>query len=146
MGAGAEEAPPVTVRQRQPRLLDAGYLAFLREKPCCCGCNRPPRSEAAHIRIGLFAKHMKPHDKDAVPLNAWCHRLAPDAQHQDEIGFWERRGIDPFDIAARLYAEYGGTGGAPKRKRTKIRPRLPKERRAKIASRPFGKQKRSFGR
>lgn len=134
------------LRQRQPRLFDPGFLAFLRTKPCSCGCGRAPKSEAAHIRIGLLAAGMKPHDKHAVPLNAWCHRLAPDSQHADERGFWEKRGLDPFDIAAKLYAEYGGTGGAPKKRRTISKPRRPKEKRAKIQSRGFGQQKRKFGR
>lgn len=130
------------LRQREPRLLDPGYLAFLRKKPCACGCGRAAPSEAAHIRIGLFAGQMKPHDKHAVPLNRWCHQDAPDAQHKDEKGFWRRRGLDPFAIAARLYAEYGGTGGKARKRRTTIRPRLPKEKRAKIQSRGFPKQKR----
>lgn len=134
------------LRQRTPRLLDAGYLRFLRKKPCCCGCSRAMPSEAAHVRLGFFGLNVKPHDKDAVPLNAWCHRLAPDAQHQDEAGFWERRGLDPFEIAAKLYAEYGGDGGRPRKPRTTIKPRLPKEKRTKIQSRGFGPQKRKFSR
>lgn len=135
----------MSVRQRQPRLYDPGYLAFLRKKPCCCGCGRAAPSEAAHIRIGLFAGQMKPHDKHAVPLNAWCHRLAPDNQHNGEAAFWERCGKDPFELAAAFYDEYGGTGGKPRKPRTTIKPRLPKERRQKIPGRPFGKQKRKFG-
>jgi len=87
---------------------------------------------------------IKPHDKDAVPLNGWCHRMAPDSQHADETAFWERRGIDPFDIAATLYAEYGGDGGHARKPRTTIKPRLPKEARTKIKSRGFGPQKRKF--
>lgn len=133
------------LRQRMPRLLDSGFLAFLRTKPCCCGCNRAPRSEAAHIRLGLFAKGMKPHDRHAVPLNRWCHRDGPDNQHENENLFWEKRNLDPFEIAAKLYAEYGGTGGTPRKPRTTIKPRLPKEQRAKIQSRGFGPQKRKFG-
>lgn len=132
------------LRQRQPRLLDPGFLAFLRLQRCCC-CGKYPPVEAAHIRIGLFAKGMKPHDKHAVPLCGWCHRQSPYAQHaMNETEFWARWGLDPFDIAAKFYAEYGGDGGTPKKRRTIIRPRLPKERRAKIQSRGFGPQKRKF--
>jgi len=130
----------------RPRLHDDGYLAHLRKLPCCCGCNRVPPSEAAHIRIGFFAMGKKPDDCNAVPLNAWCHREAPDSQHADERGFWERRGVNPYDIAGHLYRQYGGTGGHAKVKRTTIKPRLPKEKRAKIQSRGFGPQKRTFGR
>ena len=125
--------------QRQPRLLDPEFLAFLRKKPCSCGCGRAAPSEAAHIRIGLFAGQMKPHDRNALPLNAWCHRLAPDSQHADEKSFWKRRGVDPFELAARYYREYGGEGGREKKNRTIIKPRLPKEKRQKIPSRPFPK-------
>lgn len=138
------------LRQRQPRLLDPGFLAFLREKKCCtCGraplLAKPTGIHAAHIRIGLFAKGMKPHDKHAVPMCSWCHLDGPKAQHSmNESEFWAMWGLDPFDIAAKLYAEYGGTGGAV-RKRTTIKPRLPKDQRTKIQGRRFGPQKRKFG-
>ena len=113
----------------------------MRTKPCCCGCGRAAPSQAAHIRIGLLGMQIKPHDRNAVPLNQWCHLDAPDAQHKDERGFWDRRGKDPFEIAATLYAEYGGSGGKVRKRRTTIRPRLPKEKRAKIPSRPFPKRR-----
>lgn len=112
-------------RQREPRLYDAGFLAFLRTQRCCC-CGRHPPVQAAHIRIGLFAKGMKPHDKNAVPLCSWCHLDGPQAQHKmNEESFWKMWELDPFAIAAKLYAEYGGAGGAPKKKRklTTIRPK-----------------------
>lgn len=127
------------------RLHDDGYLAFLRKQRCCCGCNQAPPSEAAHVRIGFFAMGKKPDDRFAVPLNRWCHRESPDSQHANEKDFWARRNFSPFAIAKRLYAEYGGDGGHPKVKRTTIKPRLPKEKRAKIQSRGFGPQKRKFG-
>lgn len=138
------DQPMNQIRARQPRLIDPNFLAFIRTKPCTC-CGRHPPSEAAHIRIGLFARGMKPHDKHAVPLCAWCHRDGPEAQHKmNETEFWEMWEIDPFDVAAKLYSEYGGTGGAPRRPR-KVRPRKPKAQRQKITSRGFGKQKRTFG-
>jgi hypothetical protein len=117
----------------RPRLHDDGYLAFLRTKPCCCGCGRPAPSEAAHVKIGWFTMAKKPDDRFCVPLNAWCHR-GPGQQHDGEAAFWEARGLDPFAIAERLYAEYDGTGGAPKAKR-KPKKRPPPEKRQKIRSR-----------
>ena len=81
----------------------------------------------------------KPDDKNAVPLNAWCHRHAKESQHANEAIFWQSRNLDPFAIAARLYAEYGGNGGKPKKKRA-AKPRKPKEQRAKIKSRGFPKR------
>lgn len=86
----------------------------------------------------------KPDDRHAVPLNAFCHRLAPDSQHANERAFWERRRLNPFDIAERLYRAYGGTGGRPKARRAP-KPRKPKAQRAKMQSRPFPKTKRKFG-
>ena len=120
----------------RPRLLDPGYLAFLHTKPCCiCGAHE---IEAAHIRIGFFGLGKKPDDRYATPLCAGHHR----EQHsENETAFWSRYGRNPWDIAQRLYREYGGDGGKPRRKRTIIKPRLPKERRAKIQSRPFQKRK-----
>lgn len=138
------------LRQRQPRLLDPGFLAFLRTKRCCtCGRHPLPANptgiEAAHIRIGLFAKGMKPHDKHAVPMCGWCHRDGPEAQHKmNETEFWAMWELDPFDIAAKFYAEYGGDGGSPKKRRTIIRPRIPKETRQKIPRRQKPWPKRPF--
>lgn len=131
------------LRQRQPRLLDPGFLAFLRRKPCTC-CGRAPPSHAAHIRIGLFAKGMKPHDKHAVPMCSWCHLDGPEAQHKmNETEFWEMWQIDPFDVAAKLYAEYGGAGGQVRGPRA-VKTRPPKAQRQKIKSRGFGSQKRKL--
>ena len=123
----------------RPRLHDDGFLAFLRKLPCACGCGRPSPSDPAHIRIGFFAMQKKPDDRFAVPLNRWCH----DLQHGNEKEFWQSRGMDPFEIAARLYAEYGGTGGKPKKKRAP-KPRKPKAQRSKIKSRGFSTTKRTF--
>lgn len=138
------------LRQRQPRLLDPGFLAFLREKKCCT-CGRAPLPakptgiHAAHIRIGLFAKGMKPHDKHAVPMCSWCHLDGPEAQHSmNETEFWAMWELDPFEIAAKFYAEYGGTGGAARKPRTTIKPRLPKDARTKIASHKGPWPKRKF--
>ncbi len=128
----------------RPRLHDDGFLAYLRTLPCCCGCGRTAPSEAAHIRIGFYAMGKKPDDCNAVPLNRWCHREAPDSQHAGEVKFWERRGVNPYDIAGHLYRQYGGVGGKPRKRRTKIKPRPPKGKRAKIQSRGFSRQKRKF--
>lgn len=88
---------------------DNGYLAFLRRQPCAC-CGHPAPSDAAHIRMGSPAlgklptgMQVKPSDKYAVPLNRACHMT----QHtMSEARFWSERRLDPFDIAARLYAQY----------------------------------------
>lgn len=90
---------------------DTGYLAFLRRQPCACGCGRPAPSDAAHIRMASPERgklptgmQVKPSDRFAVPLNRACH----ERQHSmSEARFWSERGLDPFAIADRLYAEYG---------------------------------------
>jgi hypothetical protein len=121
------------VNERDPRRLDPDYLVFLRGRPCCL-CGAP--AEAAHIRIGLTGMGRRPHDRLAVPLCPREHRLAKDAQHSmSEAKFWNIHRIDPFELAAKYYAEYGGTGGKPKGSR-KIRPRKPRDQRAKVTSSP----------
>jgi len=141
----------MTTRQREPQLRDSGFLAFLRKQRCItCGLAAPV--EAAHIRMGKpsigkqpTGMQEKPHDFWAVPLCAWCHRNAPDSQHNiGEAKFWAIARIDPFTRAIQLYAEYGGTGGRPKARRAP-KPRKPKAQRAKMQSRPFPKTKRKFG-
>lgn len=123
----------------RPRLHDDGYLAFLRTKPCCI-CGRENETEACHIRIGFLALNKKPDDRFAVPMCSMHHRH----QHgMNEADFWDDYVfvLAPFEIAAKLYEEYGGMGGRP-RKRKAIKPRKPKAQRAKIRSRGFPKAKR----
>jgi hypothetical protein len=57
----------------------------------------------------------------------------------NEEWFWCEYGLDPYEIAARLYREFGGDGGKPKPRKA-IKPRKPPHLRQKIRSRPF-KQK-----
>lgn len=129
------------LRQRRPRLLDPGFLTFVRMKKCTfCGA-RP--SQAAHIRMGcpsrgkesLTGMQRKPDDKWAVPLCQWCHLDGPESQHKiGEERFWKIAETNPFVVAEELYAEYGGDGGCLRKPR-QIKPRPPKEKRAKIRSR-----------
>lgn len=137
---------------KNPRLYDPGYLAFLRTKPCCV-CYRAASFfnpvDPAHIRIGLFAMQMKPDDRYATPLCRQDH----DAQHAfgSESEWWRLTGLDPFEVAATLYAEYGGDGGHPRKRRATIKPKLVKAERSvshfpakrKIAARanPWAKRK-----
>ncbi|MFC7378217.1 hypothetical protein [Brevundimonas sp. GCM10030266] len=96
------------------RVRDTGYLAFLRRQPCACGCGAPAPSDAAHLRMASPERgklptgmQVKPSDRFAVPLRRACH----ERQHSmSEARFWSERGIDPFVVADRLYAEYRGEG------------------------------------
>ena len=103
-------------KRHRGRERDNGYLAFLRRQPCVC-CGAPAHSDAAHIRManrerGKSATGMqvKPSDRFAVPLNRACHSV----QHSgSEARFWSERGLDPFEIADRLYAQYRGQTPLP---------------------------------
>jgi hypothetical protein len=100
------------LRQRQPPIREPAYLAWLRKRPCACGCGKPPPSDAAHLRSGSIAYGKeypglgaKPSDMWAMPLNRSCHMR----QHAygDELGFWSAHGMsDPFGRSMRYYAEY----------------------------------------
>lgn len=135
-----DTSPVTEIGPKRPRIHEPQFLAFIRTKACCtCGNDK---SEAAHIRSGSIAydkpptgMQEKPSDKWALPQCRPCHRT----QHsQAELEYWHARGIDPFALAQKYYAQYLAHGGGvkkPRKKRTTIRPRLPKEQRAKIRSR-----------
>ena len=156
----------MTVRQRQPRIECPAFLAFVR-RHACCACGRAAPSQAAHIRMGCreIGKRPtgiaeKPSDRWAVPLCAGCHLDAPDAQHRvGESVFWARVGLNPFELAENLYAEFEAEhpNGAHNRthkkvafrakprqhpvrasdSRTKLRPPKRKWPSRKMPSRPF---------
>lgn len=143
--------------QRDPRQHCPAFLKFLRAQPCCIsGCSRGP-VEAAHIRIGLTGMQRKPHDFLATPLCVHHHRVGPKSQHASNEGaWWAATGLNPFEIAARLYAAYLAAGGPAGRVRERkpgkaakpARPPKP-HRRAPQArqwpKRPFPKTARRFG-
>jgi hypothetical protein len=88
------------------------HLAFIRRLPCVI-CGRSP-SEAAHVRYSdagtghVSAVGQKPDDARTVPLCAHCHREGPQAQHRSgERVWWQAHGIDPVELARRLFAVLG---------------------------------------
>lgn len=92
---------------------DADYLAMVRQMPCLC-CGVEPAGEAAHVRFSCAASGRssgmgkKPRDRDALPLCPDDHRLGRHAQHNhNERGWWEDRGISPYLVADKLYAQRG---------------------------------------
>jgi len=113
----ATRARPKSPKADRGRERDNGYLAFLRRQPCAC-CGRAAPSDAAHIRMASLERgklptgmQVKPSDRFAVSLNRSCH----EAQHSgSERAFWSERGLDPFAIADRLYAEYQGQAASGK--------------------------------
>lgn len=105
----AKAARPKSLKADRGRERDNGFLSFLRRQPCaCCGQSGP--CDAAHIRMANRERgklptgmQVKPSDRFAVPLKRACH----EKQHSmSEARFWSERGLDPFEIADRLYAEY----------------------------------------
>ncbi|MDI1266813.1 MAG: hypothetical protein PS018_26470 [bacterium] len=98
------------------RIEDPAHLAFIRKLPSAVsgamGC------EACHIRSGSALhrkKHtggqQKPDDAWTLPLTADEHR----EQHSgNEIEFWRRHGIDPFELAIRLYEDTGNLDAGQK--------------------------------
>lgn len=104
-----------SLRQRQPREKNRAFLAFLRQQRCCA-CSAPPPVEAAHIRAPCPERSKretgtgeKSSDRWAVPLCSDCHRNGMYALHRVSEGwFFDNAGIDPFQVAADLYAEFNG--------------------------------------
>lgn len=109
--------------QRQPRVRDNAYLAFLRRQPCL-RCGSTP-CDAAHVRWAppgsgwrYVGKGEKPDDARAVPMCRADHEL----QHSmSEARFWaEVLERDPVQTCAELYAlflsgspsiQHGAKGG-----------------------------------
>ncbi|WP_300573467.1 hypothetical protein [Phenylobacterium sp.] len=98
-----------TPGQRQPRVRDNAYLAFVRRQPCM-KCGTTQRVEAAHVRAGYpedgwrpTGMQEKPDDVRTLPLCRDCHREGPDAQHKrNERTFWSDLGIYPPDACRSL--------------------------------------------
>lgn len=105
--------------QRQPRLREPLYLAFIRRLPCAVAdpdCAGP--IEAAHLRFSeaRFGRvnsgmQAKPDDRWTVPL---CrHHHQHDQHKRNERVFWESRGIDAGQFCLDLHAAFcAGEDGA----------------------------------
>jgi len=88
---------------------DERHLAFIRKLPSAVSGAYP--CEACHIRAGsprhnkkATGKAQKPSDCWTVPLTAEEHR---DQHNGNEMSFWRRNGVDPFDLAEQLYQVTG---------------------------------------
>lgn len=111
-----------TGKQTRGRVLDKGYLSWLRRLPCIAGlvasgCDGPV--EAAHLRYADAQRgrpnpglSTKPSDRFATPLCAHHHR--GDQHTRSERAFWADLHIEPGDLTAELYAAYqAGADGLP---------------------------------
>lgn len=109
-------ALPATAFSKDPskangRTVDIEHLKFIRTLPSVIsgewGC------EACHIRYGdpRYDKRKtpmarKPDDGWTVPMTPEEHR---DQHRHNESEWWEEQGIDPLDIARKLYQHTGDT-------------------------------------
>jgi hypothetical protein len=133
------------LRQKQPRELCPGYLKWLRQQPCACGCGSPAPSDAAHLRAGSvkYGKRAtglqeKPSDKWALPLKH-AHHMAQHA-YGDEVGWWAAHGVpDPFGRSMRYYAAYFTEACAKGQKRLTERAAAPRPRKPKTRAKPHGR-------
>ena len=99
-------------RQRLPRVLDNGYLRWLRGQRCACGCLQGPPCDPAHLRAAsakydkpLTGTSMKPDDRWALPLKHFHHMTQHD--YGDELGWWLAHGVkDPFALCIAHYERY----------------------------------------
>ena len=134
----------MTLRQREPRIEDAAHLKFIRLQPCCIPyCKR--QAEAAHIRFACLeidkretGRGERPSDCYATPLCPYHHRIGIDSQHaSNEAAWWARTGLNPFEIAARLWIESGGATRAAERVQN---PKPVKPRKIKLRNRTAPKR------
>lgn len=91
--------------KKDKRIEDQAHLAFIRKLPSVVSGQWP--TEACHIRAGSPVHRkkrtgmgQKPDDCWTLPLTQAEHR----EQHsENEMAFWRKYGIDPFELALRLY-------------------------------------------
>lgn len=81
------------------------YLKLVRQLSCCvCGVSAP--SECHHVKAaGGSGMGMKVDDKWTVPMCHDCHINGVERKgSRNEIGWFQRRGIDPLTLASALWA------------------------------------------
>lgn len=97
----------IDLMQRRPRERSALYLSRIRLLPCL-GCDVDPATVAAHLRMSSAAHNKVNAGIGAKPSDIWVTPLCPvchDEQHEaGESAFWERLGLDPFQICLELSA------------------------------------------
>lgn len=98
------------------RKRDKGFLRWLHSQPCAVrqaqglGCEGP--IQACHIRTHKPGEmptglQRKPDDRRCTSMCAKHHA----GQHAgNEMAFWSRYGLDPFETAERLFAAYEAQG------------------------------------
>jgi hypothetical protein len=99
-----------TLPPRPERLRSRKHLDRLRTLACCIpGCRKGPVDPHHLTHVQPKGRGLKASDSKTVPLCRFGHHYATsnDGVHHvgDEAGWWVERGIDPVEIAARLWEE-----------------------------------------
>lgn len=101
MGAGV--TLPMVPVPKPERVYDGAWLDAIRRMPCCVcvhlGQLQKSRTEAHHTRTrGAFGG-----DDSAAPM---CHECHMCWHYTGQESFPAKFGIDPREVAARLWAQY----------------------------------------
>lgn len=88
---------------------DEKHLDFIRSLPSIVSGLWPV--EACHIRAGSANHHKKMTGKGQKSSDCWTLPLTPE-EHRDqhsgaEMAFWMRQGINPFEMADKIYQVSG---------------------------------------
>jgi len=88
---------------------DEAHLAFIRKLPCVITGQAPV--DAAHIRAGSPLHNKKATGAGQKASDCWTlplhHSLHMEQHSENEMAFWRRHGIDPFELSIRLYEVTG---------------------------------------
>ncbi len=93
------------------RIEDPAHLAFIRKLPSVV--SGAFNCDACHIRTGSAVHRKKHTGAGRKPDDCWTLPLTReehDAQHSgNELAFWRQYGVDPFELAIKLYEVSGDT-------------------------------------
>ena len=114
--------------QKVSRIRCAAHLAWLRTLPCCVpSCRSGLKSVVHHLLSGPEgkARSVKASDRYSIPLCDPHHNPgSPGSVHHDgnERRWCEARGIDPVEMADRLWTESLASGRTPDENKPHAKP------------------------
>jgi hypothetical protein len=91
----------MVLKQKPRRERSRRHLAFVRTL-CCIVCGRDPPSDPHHLKFTQpRARGLKSGDQWTIPL---CRRHHDQVEQAgNELGWWQRHGIDPTFLAGELW-------------------------------------------